>query len=78
MSSDDADSCRFFLEANNWNIQNAIASYYDAGSTEVIEQQRHPPEMQLIGDVTIDNKEYIFPNTPFRQSWRLKNAGKRV
>jgi hypothetical protein len=31
VSSEDADSCRFFLEANNWNLQSAIASYYDAG-----------------------------------------------
>jgi hypothetical protein len=46
-----------------------------AGSTYAIEQQRHPPEMTLIADVTVDNKEYMAPGTPFRQTWRIRNPG---
>jgi len=71
----DSDSSLFFLEANNWNLQAAIASYYESGNTELYEAQQHPPEMGLLADLTIDSKDQMGPNAPFRQTWRVANTG---
>ncbi|KJE89742.1 hypothetical protein CAOG_01172 [Capsaspora owczarzaki ATCC 30864] len=45
----DEESCRFFLEANNWSLQSAVASYFDsAGSGVITRQQQSDAEMAAI------------------------------
>eukprot|EP00123_Amoebidium_parasiticum_P017586 comp23907_c0_seq1/m.42094 comp23907_c0_seq1/g.42094 ORF comp23907_c0_seq1/g.42094 comp23907_c0_seq1/m.42094 type:complete len:242 (-) comp23907_c0_seq1:71-796(-) len=75
VSSNDPQACLFFLEANNWNLQAAIASFYESGSNEIYEQLQHPPEVTLVGDMTLDNKDALAPNAPFRQTWKIRNTG---
>jgi len=65
------DSCAFFLDMNNWNLQNAVSSYYE------LEQQ--PPSaplfMLLMADTTAGHPASVAPNTVFYRSWRIKNSG---
>eukprot|EP01134_Creolimax_fragrantissima_P003988 CFRG3988T1 len=76
VDSNNPGSCKFFLEANNWNLEAAIASYYDSGNAQTYHQQMNPPEMTMISDTTLDSKEAMGLATPFRQSWKVKNSGK--
>lgn len=64
------DSCAFFLDMNNWNLQAAICSYYDfeQPSTTL-------PSMALVCDVTVGDGEAVAPNTRFIKTWRIKNPG---
>uniref|UniRef100_A0A914UNI3 Uncharacterized protein n=1 Tax=Plectus sambesii TaxID=2011161 RepID=A0A914UNI3_9BILA len=54
-----AESCAFFLDMNNWNLQAALGSYYDYGSTNGLtglpppEYASRLPSMQFVQDVTI-------------------------
>ncbi|CAG5121282.1 unnamed protein product [Candidula unifasciata] len=64
------DICAFFLDMNNWNLQNAVCSYYD------FEQPSSPlPSMTVLADVTVGNGEAVAANTNFVKSWRIKNSG---
>jgi hypothetical protein len=64
------ESCAFFLDMNNWNLQNAVCSYYD------FEQPANSlPSMTVIADVTIGDGESVATNTTFLKSWRVKNSG---
>ncbi|XP_076450492.1 protein ILRUN-like [Babylonia areolata] len=65
------DSCAFFLDMNNWNLQAAICSYYDIEQPTVT-----LPSMTIVDDVTIGEGESIAPNTKFYKTWRIKNSGK--
>lgn len=64
------DGCRFFLEMNNWNLNEAILAYYDAEMpTDKI------PQMRFLADVTVGEGEAIPPNTHFIKTWRIENSG---
>ncbi|CAL1546671.1 unnamed protein product [Lymnaea stagnalis] len=64
------ESCAFFLDMNNWNLQNAVCSYYD------FEQPVNSlPSMSVVADVTIGDGESVAPNTTFLKTWRIKNPG---
>ncbi|BFZ04843.1 hypothetical protein BsWGS_07882 [Bradybaena similaris] len=64
------DICAFFLDMNNWNLQNAVCSYYD------FEQPSSPlPSMTVLADMTVGNGEAVAANTHFVKSWRIKNSG---
>lgn len=64
------DGCRFFLEMNNWNLNEAILAYYDAEMpTDKI------PQMRFLADVTVGEGEGIPPNTRFVKTWRIENSG---
>ncbi|KAH9494951.1 hypothetical protein Btru_020664 [Bulinus truncatus] len=64
------ESCAFFLDMNNWNLQNAVCSYYD------FEQPANSlPSMSFIADVTVGDGESVAPNTTFFKTWRIKNSG---
>ncbi|GFO01384.1 next to brca1 gene 1 protein [Plakobranchus ocellatus] len=64
------ESCAFFLDMNDWNLQNAVCSYYD------LEQPVATlPSMKVLEDITTGNGEAVAPNTCFVKSWRLKNSG---
>ncbi|KAH9488633.1 hypothetical protein Btru_061306 [Bulinus truncatus] len=64
------ESCAFFLDMNNWNLQNAVCSYYD------FEQPANSlPSMSFIADVTVGDGESVAPNTTFFKTWRVKNSG---
>jgi len=60
----------FFLDMNNWNLNEAILAYYDAEMpTDKI------PQMKFIADVTVGEGEAIPPNTRFIKTWRVANSG---
>lgn len=61
-------SCAFFLDMNNWNLQEAIGAYYDYKIESL-------PQMSLEGDITTGDGEAIPPNTHFTKTWRVKNSG---
>ncbi|KAK0060293.1 protein ILRUN [Biomphalaria pfeifferi] len=64
------ESCAFFLDMNNWNLQNAVCSYYD------FEQPSNSlPRMSFVADVTVGDGEAVAPNTIFFKTWRIKNSG---
>ncbi|XP_071100197.1 protein ILRUN-like [Haliotis cracherodii] len=63
-------SCAFFLDMNNWNLQEAIGSYYDFEQPPV-----NLPSMSFIKDVTIGEGESIPPNNKFIKTWRVQNGG---
>lgn len=64
------EGCAFFLEMNNWNLNEAILGYYDAEMpTDKI------PQMKFLGDVTIGQGESIPANTRFVKTWRIENSG---
>lgn len=64
------ESCAFFLDMNDWNLQNALCSYYDL-------EQPVPvlPLMRVLEDITPGNGEAVAPNTNFVKAWRIKNSG---
>ncbi|KAK7098971.1 protein ILRUN-like [Littorina saxatilis] len=64
------DSCAFFLDMNNWNLQAAICSYYDIEQPGV-----ELPSMAVVDNVTVGEGEAITPNTKFYKTWRIKNSG---
>lgn len=59
----------FFLDMNNWNLQEAICSYFD------FESPCKFPCMILICDSTVGEGESVTPNTKFRKSWHVQNSG---
>jgi len=64
------EGCAFFLEMNNWNLNEAILAYYDAEMpTDKL------PQMRFIADVTVGEGEAIPPNTRFVKTWRVENSG---
>lgn len=64
------EGCRFFLEMNNWNLNEAILAYYDAEMpTDKI------PQMRFLADVTVGEGEAIPPSTRFVKTWRIENSG---
>eukprot|EP01137_Pigoraptor_chileana_P033011 Opistho-2@23294 len=72
--AEDPNICRFFLEANNWSLQHAIASYFDnAGSLEIYRVA--PPQIAYLGDVSPDAWREVQPGAPFHRVYRLKNSG---
>ncbi|KAK6189982.1 hypothetical protein SNE40_001938 [Patella caerulea] len=64
------NSCAFFLDMNNWNLQAAIGSYYDFEQPPIT-----LPSMAFVKDITIGDGEAIPPNTKFIKTWRVKNGG---
>lgn len=66
------NTARFFLDMNNWNLQAAVGFYLDYYSGMKL------PSMQIISDVTIGEGEAITPNTPFVQSWSVRNNGEEA
>jgi len=76
-----ADSCAFFLDMNNWNLQAALGSYYDYGSTNGLVGMPPPeyaiklPSMQFVQDITIGEGESVPPSTRFVKTWRFLNNG---
>ena len=79
-NSQDFEASRFFLEASNWNLQNAIESFFENGNEtaqgyQQQQQQIQPPSMVLVNDTTIHNKDGLSPGAMFKQSWCIKNEG---
>ncbi|RUS70523.1 hypothetical protein EGW08_021711 [Elysia chlorotica] len=64
------ESCAFFLDMNDWNLQNAVCSYYDLEQPVSI-----LPSMRVLEDITLGNGEAVAPNTTFVKAWRIKNSG---
>jgi len=64
------ESCVFYLEMNNWNIQDAICSYcdYEQPATKL-------PSMTFLKDETIGEGESVPPDTIFIKTWRIQNTG---
>lgn len=65
------DSCAFFLDMNNWNLQAAICSYYDIEQPQV-----ELPSMTIVDDLTVGRGEAVAPSTRFTKTWRIKNSGR--
>eukprot|EP00040_Diaphanoeca_grandis_P015480 m.79060 g.79060 ORF g.79060 m.79060 type:complete len:282 (-) comp25176_c0_seq1:316-1161(-) len=70
------DAAQFFLEANNMNLQAAIASYLDQGGTgAVTHAMSQTPLAEFMCDVTIGEGEEVPPGTVFQKTWRVRNIG---
>ncbi|VDN51592.1 unnamed protein product [Dracunculus medinensis] len=73
------ETCTFFLEMNNWNLQEAVGSYYDYGANGMTgcppQYTTHLPSMLFIKDITIGEGESVPPSTRFTKTWRVKNTG---
>eukprot|EP00050_Salpingoeca_kvevrii_P000319 m.145921 g.145921 ORF g.145921 m.145921 type:complete len:274 (-) comp10086_c2_seq4:306-1127(-) len=70
----DPDTARFFLEANNWSLQEAISSFFEYGGAGMVHSQQ-APEAQFVCDVTIGEGEEIPPGVVFDKTWRIRNSG---
>lgn len=70
----DRPTAQFFLEANNWTLQAAIASFFENGAVN-LQLQRRNPVAEFVCDVTIGEGESVPPHTRFEKTWRLRNAG---
>lgn len=64
------DTCVFFLEMSNWNLQAAIGAYYDYKTPQTV-----TPTMSFVRDVTIGEGESVPPDTGFLKTWRIQNNG---
>ncbi|KAF8353850.1 hypothetical protein PRIPAC_95473 [Pristionchus pacificus] len=71
------ETCHFFLDMSNWNIQTALGNYYDYGASNNVSNlyEAAALNMQLVNDVTIGEGEAIPPNTRFTKTWRVRNNG---
>eukprot|EP01121_Diplochlamys_sp_Union-15-3_P009032 TRINITY_DN2439_c0_g1_i1.p1 TRINITY_DN2439_c0_g1~~TRINITY_DN2439_c0_g1_i1.p1 ORF type:complete len:284 (-),score=51.28 TRINITY_DN2439_c0_g1_i1:24-809(-) len=69
----DDETCRFFLEANNWTLQHAITSFFDYGRPNKVSQNIVRPKMNFISE-TEDGKPKI-AGTAFVKRWRIQNTG---
>lgn len=79
----DRQLCTFFLEANRWNLQSAIISYFDTGG-QTHQEAQEVPSMCLVADIS-DSSEAnaggpvtVQCNSEFTKTWRLKNNGSSV
>ncbi|XP_074595047.1 protein ILRUN [Brevipalpus obovatus] len=71
-----AEGCAFFLDMNNWNLQQAICTYFDLDCPrEWPGWVESMPTMTLIKDVTIGDGEEVPPNTKFFKTWKIQNSG---
>jgi len=68
------DVARFFLEANNWSLQNAIASFFENnGGEDPRKQLRQTPQMSFI---LKDDGITQFPaGATFKKVWNIRNTG---
>lgn len=67
------EECTFFLEMNNYNLQQAICSYFDYDQHKLLQQPL--PIVSFIGDVTIGEGEEVGPNARFVKTWKIANSG---
>ncbi|EGD81324.1 hypothetical protein PTSG_11362 [Salpingoeca rosetta] len=74
---DDDSLASFFLEANNWNLQGAVWSYFDqqgSGNQMYIPRQR--PQAELIGEMTASHgSDAVGSGQQFTKTWRFRNTG---
>ncbi|KAJ1372051.1 hypothetical protein KIN20_034108 [Parelaphostrongylus tenuis] len=73
-----AETCAFFLDMTNWNLQDAVGAYYDYGySNNITEVGFTLPflDMQLLKDITVGEGEAVAPETRFAKTWLVKNTG---
>jgi len=73
--SAETDISRFFLEANNWSLQNSIASFFENNGTELknLILRRQPPQMSF--SLKDDGVFQYLVGTPFRKVWHVRNTG---
>ena len=60
---------------NNWNLQQAVCSYFDLDAPKDVLAACQMPTMTLVRDVTIGEGEEVPPNTKFIKTWRVLNSG---
>lgn len=64
----------FYLEMNNWNLQEAVGAYFDLQSGAV--PLLPPPSLVLLEDATVGEGESVPPDTTFVKTWRIQNGGR--
>ncbi|CAJ0947041.1 unnamed protein product, partial [Mesorhabditis belari] len=73
------ETCAFFLDMSNWNLQSALGAFYDYGISNnahlLAETNISLMSMGLVKDVTIGEGESVPPNTRFTKTWRVRNTG---
>ncbi|CAJ0564977.1 unnamed protein product, partial [Mesorhabditis spiculigera] len=73
------ETCAFFLDMSNWNLQSALGAYYDIGISNnahlLAEVNVSQLGLRLVKDVTIGEGESVPPNTRFVKTWRVRNTG---
>ncbi|KAI1282040.1 Protein NBR1 -like protein [Halotydeus destructor] len=69
------EGCAFFLDMSNWNLQQAVCSYFDFGAPKDLLFHNALPKMSFIRDVTIGDGQEISPNTEFVKTWEISNSG---
>uniref|UniRef100_A0A6B2LFF1 Nbr1 FW domain-containing protein n=1 Tax=Arcella intermedia TaxID=1963864 RepID=A0A6B2LFF1_9EUKA len=76
----EVEIAKFYLDANSWSLQNAIASFFEFGGEEVKKQisvlNRQKPQMTFTvkEDGTGDQCNYIV-GTRVRKVWHIVNSG---
>jgi len=73
-------SCAFYLDMNNWNLQDAICSYLEYHSEQPIHRLNPAPEMTIIplGADPFNPEQtptIVAPNTSFTRVWHIMNSG---
>jgi len=73
----DPDIAKFFLDANSWILQNAIASFFENNGDDVKKQiavlNRQPP--QMIFSLKDDGIVQYLIGSPFKKVWHVRNSG---
>ncbi|EDQ88793.1 uncharacterized protein MONBRDRAFT_25871 [Monosiga brevicollis MX1] len=70
------EAATFFLEANSWNLEAAVVSFFDQGGANAVNAAMGPqPSAELVCDVTFGDGEAVPPGFVFEKTWRLVNNG---
>jgi len=73
----EAEVARFFLEANSWTLQNAIASFFENNGDEIKKQiaflSRQKPQMAFV--LKDDGLCQYLVGSHFRKVWNIRNTG---
>eukprot|EP01126_Amoeba_proteus_P035312 TRINITY_DN3556_c0_g1_i2.p1 TRINITY_DN3556_c0_g1~~TRINITY_DN3556_c0_g1_i2.p1 ORF type:complete len:218 (+),score=51.23 TRINITY_DN3556_c0_g1_i2:69-722(+) len=79
VSEVDTATCTFFLEASNWTLQTAIASYFDttSGNENFSQQQailnRPKPNASFV--LQDDGVQFYYTDSTFVKVWQATNSG---
>lgn len=63
------NTAAFFLEMNNWNLQEAICSFFD------VDKPNKLPSVSLHSNNGYNDNEKLIPNQHFEKSWYVRNSG---
>eukprot|EP01125_Pyxidicula_operculata_P003120 TRINITY_DN1336_c0_g1_i1.p1 TRINITY_DN1336_c0_g1~~TRINITY_DN1336_c0_g1_i1.p1 ORF type:complete len:133 (-),score=8.54 TRINITY_DN1336_c0_g1_i1:56-454(-) len=75
VSGCDPEVCKFFLEANSWTLQNAIASFFELQGDQAKRQQKIMNQRPSMAFLLEEKGNEFYPNARFSRLCRLSNNG---